>query len=152
LSGGKTTWNYPLEAMPRPKGRATRVIVTVFPIPRQPSVVHDLAVDMKGNVWYGDSGWGYLGKFDPKTTQFSEYEAPNMWPDPAPGSKRIVGVQDVEVDAGGNIWITAIGGKGMTYFNPATEKWVQFDMPAATWAFLPSFRPGLNTIWTTGRQ
>lgn len=152
LSGGKSTWNYRLKPMPRPKGRATHVIVTVFPIPRQPSVTHDLAVDAQGNVWYGDSGWGYLGKFDPKTGQFSEYEAPNIWPDPPPGRKRIVGVQDIEVDPAGNIWIAAINGKGMIYFNPATERWTQFDMPAATWAFLPAFRSSLNTIWTTGRE
>ena len=36
------------------------------------------AVDWKGNVWYGDSGWGYLGKLEPKTGRFREYEAP--WP------------------------------------------------------------------------
>jgi len=152
LEGDKAIWNYPLKATPRPKGRATHVIVTVFPIPRQPSVIHDLTVDAKGNVWYGDSGWGYLGKFDPKTGKFSEYEAPNIWSDPRPGRQRIVGVQDVEVDPSGNVWITAINGEGMAYFNPTTGKWVQFEMPAPTWAFLPAFHSSFNTTWTTGRE
>lgn len=156
LSGGKTTWDYSLKTMPRPKGKATNAIVTVYPIPRQPSVIHDLAVDSKGNVWYGDSGWSYLGKLDPKTGAFSEYEAPNYRKPDAEGRQHVVGVQDVEVDTEDNIWAVVAGiadGNKMAYFNPTTEKWVDFDMPIAPWAFLPSFHKGqTETIWTIARN
>jgi len=153
LSGGRKTWNFPLKAMPRPKGRATRAIVTVFPIPRQPNVIHDLAVDQNGHVWYGDSGWGYLGKLEPKTATFKEYEAPQRWPEPQAGLKRVLGVQDVEVDAVGRVWaVLALGGKTLAYFDPAREAWKEFEMPGGVWAFLPSFHKGqADTVWTTGR-
>ena len=55
LSGGRQSWSYPLKVMPRPRGKATRAIITVFPIPRPQSVVHDLDVDADGRVWYGNT-------------------------------------------------------------------------------------------------
>ncbi|MEQ1895783.1 MAG: hydrolase [Vicinamibacterales bacterium] len=154
LSGGRKTWDFPLKAMPRPKGKATRVIVTVYPSPRQPSVIHDLDVDAKGHVWYGDSGWGYLGMLDPATGMFREYLAPNTWPDPQPGLKRLVGVQDVTVDPAGHVWaVVGFLGRSMATFNPGTGKWTQFPMPAPVWAFLPPFHKGQQeTIWTTGQM
>jgi len=153
LSGGRKTWNFPLKALPRPKGKATRAIVTVFPIPRQPSVIHDLTVDWNGDVWYGDSGWGYLGKLEPKTATFKEYEAPQRWADPVGRLKRITGVQDVEADPSGKIWaVLALGAKEMAYFDPKNEKWTEFPMPGGVWAFLPLFHKNQgDTIWTSGR-
>lgn len=155
LSGGKTTWDYRLKTMPRPRGKGTRAIVTVYPIPRQPSVIHDLAVDSNGDVWYGDSGWGYIGKLDPKTGAFSEYEAPNYRTPDAAGRRHIVGVQDVEIDPHDNLWAVVAGiadGKKMAYFNQKTEQWVDFDMPIAPWAFLPLFHKGhTETVWTSAR-
>src|SRR5262249_27639019 len=62
LSGGKQTWDYQFKTLARPKGRATRALVEVFPISRQPSVLHDISVDSKGNVWFGNAGWDYIGK------------------------------------------------------------------------------------------
>ena len=46
---------------------------------------HGLTVDSRGNVWYGDSGWGYLGKLDPRTGTVMEYPAPNYRPARADG-------------------------------------------------------------------
>ena len=80
LSAGRSTWDYPLKPLPRPSGEATRAVVTVFPIPRQPSVIHDLDVDSQGNVWYGNTGWDYIGRLNPETGAFSEWEAPNFHP------------------------------------------------------------------------
>jgi streptogramin lyase len=153
LSGGRTTWSFPLKPLPRPKGRATRAIVTVFPIPRQPTLIHDITVDLGGNVWYGDSGWGYLGKLD-TTGGFSEYRAPQHWPDPAPGLKRLVGVQDVEVDPTGKVWaVVGFLGATMAYFDSTNNRWREFEMPAPVWAFLPSFHNAAQagTMWTVGR-
>ncbi|MBM3778069.1 MAG: hydrolase [Acidimicrobiia bacterium] len=150
LNGGRTTWDYPLTAMPRPSGRTSDAVVTVFPVPRQPSVIHDLDIDAQGRVWYGDSGWGYLSMFDPKTGSFHEYPAPTRRGS-RPGLARVVGVQDVQVDTAGNVW-AVIGGAAMAYFDPKTERWHEFDMPTSAWAFLPPFYKGqTETVWTTGR-
>ena len=156
LSGDKSTWDYQLRAMPRPGAEASRAIVTVYPIPRQPSVIHDLDVDSLGNVWYGDSGWGYLGKLDPRTGEFSEYEAPNYREDAAEGLRRVVGVQDVSVDPNDNVWAVVAGiadGKKMAYFDPEMEQWFDFEMPIPPWAFLPSFHQDqVETVWTAARD
>lgn len=149
LSGGQSTWAYPLKAMPRPRGKASRAVVTVYPIPRQPSVIHDLDVDSKGNVWYGDSGWGYLSKFDPKTGTFSEYPAPKNRT-ASPGFEPILGVQDVQVDTKDNVW-AVIGGGSMAYFDTKQERWYEFKMPATPWEFLtPFYSRHTETVWTTG--
>ena len=63
------TWAYPLKTLPRPTGRATRVIITEYDLPRKDSLPHDLVLDPQGMVWYDDSGWQYLGKLDPKTAK-----------------------------------------------------------------------------------
>jgi len=154
LSGGRTTWSYALKPLPRPKGKGTRAIVTVYPIPRQPTLIHDITVDHKGQVWWGDSGWGYLGRLDPKAGTFKEWQAPQHWPDPRPGMKRLVGVQDVEADPLGRIWaVVGFLGPKMARFDPSTERWDTWDIPAGVWAFLPTFRSKAqaDTMWTVGR-
>ena len=153
LSGGRTTWAFPLKPLPRPKGRATRAIVTVYPIPRQPSLIHDHTVDQQGNVWYGDSGWGYLGKLEPRTGTFREFKAPQTWPDPPEGRNRLIGVQDVESDLAGKIWaVTGFLGTKMGYFDTSNEQWTSFAVSEPVWAFLPGFHTiaQTNTTWTVG--
>lgn len=151
LGQGRTSWNYPLKTMPRPTGEGTKAVVTVFPIPREMSVIHDLDVDSKGNVWYGNTGWDYLGMLNPKTGKFKEYPAPNFLPaTPAPGTDRIVGVQDIQVDGQDNVWV-AVGGTKLARFAPATAKWQSYDMPVI-WRnpFLSASRPGETGLWATG--
>jgi virginiamycin B lyase len=40
-----------LKTLPRPKGKATRVIITQYDIPRKDTMPHDSDVDSKGLVW-----------------------------------------------------------------------------------------------------
>jgi virginiamycin B lyase len=159
LSGGKTAWDYSLQTQPRPKGKATNAIVTVFPSPRQPSVIHDLDVDSKGNVWFGDNGWGYLTKLDPKTGKFTEFQAPNTRPEPAAGLTKVVGVQDVQVDSNDNVWTSVYGGV-MGNFDTKSETWKVTPLPvpeparfAQSSSFIPSFHaaPNFQTQWGAGR-
>ncbi|WP_221793392.1 carboxypeptidase regulatory-like domain-containing protein [Aquisediminimonas sediminicola] len=151
LSNGRTDWSYPLKTLPRPTGEATKAVVTVYPIPREMSVIHDLDVDSKGNVWYGNTGWDFIGKLDPKTGKFSEWASPNALPAAhAPGTDRIIGVQDIQVDGEDNVWV-AIGGTKHARFNPKTRKWQTFDLPVV-WKnpFLGPVRPGETGLWATG--
>ena len=60
LSGGRTTWPFELKTLPRPKGKATRVIITQYDMPRPDTVSHDLDLDSKGTVWYTDESRMYL--------------------------------------------------------------------------------------------
>jgi streptogramin lyase len=150
LSGGKLEWDYPLVTLPRPSGDGTNATVTVYPIPRQPSVIHDLDVDSKGNVWYGNTGWDFIGKLDPRTGRFSEWPAPNFLPEPTEGLMRIVGVQDIQVDETDTVWIAVMGNKHAS-FKPATEAWQTYDLPVI-WKnpFLGPVRAGEGGLWATG--
>ena len=68
-----TTWEYPLKTLPRPTGRATRVIVTEYALARATTEPHDVLVDGEGAVWYSDFGEPYISKFDPKTLKLTEF-------------------------------------------------------------------------------
>jgi streptogramin lyase len=150
LSQGQRQWQYPLQTLPRPRAEATRALVTVYPIPRQPSVIHDLDVDSRGNVWYGNTGWDYIGRLDPHRGEFAEWAAPNFLPEAAPGLQRIVGVQDIQVDPADHVWV-AVGGNKHAKFVPETGRWQTYDLPVV-WKnpFLGPVRSGESYLWATG--
>src|SRR4030095_3821365 len=64
-----SSWEYPLKTFPRPKGKATRVIITEYDLPRPEAMPHDAAIDAQGMIWYSDFGSQFLGKLDPKTAK-----------------------------------------------------------------------------------
>ena len=49
--GEATKWNYELKTMPRPTGRATRVVYTEYDLPRETISPHDVVVDAEGIAW-----------------------------------------------------------------------------------------------------
>ena len=150
LSGGKSGWVYPLQALPRPTGESTHAVVTVFPVPRQQSIVHDLDVDSKGNVWYGNTSWDYIGRLIPRAGEFSEWAAPNFLPPAASGLDRIVGVMDIQVDPDDNVW-AAVGGTKLARFSPKSGTWKSWDVPVV-WLnpFRSPVHDGQHSMWVTG--
>lgn len=66
------TWEYPLKVTERPKGQATRVIITEYDMNRPTTEPHDIVVK-DGEIWYTDFGENYIGRFDPKTLKITEY-------------------------------------------------------------------------------
>ena len=119
LSGGKTTWSYePKATLPRPTGKGTRVIITQWDQPRKVTVSHDMAVDSKGNVWYGDESHQFIGVLNTKTNAFTDYPLP-----PVPAG-HLPGTRDVQVDHDDNIWFpmrVAGGASRLTKFEPTTQ-------------------------------
>ncbi|HEX9443446.1 MAG TPA: carboxypeptidase regulatory-like domain-containing protein, partial [Candidatus Binatia bacterium] len=65
--GKSDKWNYALKTLPRPKGKATRVIVTEYDLPRPEAMPHDAMLDAQGMIWYSDFGSQFVGMLDPKT-------------------------------------------------------------------------------------
>jgi virginiamycin B lyase len=119
LSGGKTTWPYELKTLPRPKGNATRVIITQYDMPRPDTVAHDLDLDSTGTIWYTDESRMFFGKMNPKTGKFTEYALPPVPPGDLPGAR------DIQVDRDDNIWFPrriANAAVVLTKFNPKTEE------------------------------
>jgi streptogramin lyase len=119
LSGGKTTWPYELKTLPRPKGKATRVIITQYDMPRPDTVAHDLDLDSAGTIWYTDESRMFFGKMNPKTGAFTEYPLPPVPPGDLPGAR------DIQVDRDDNIWFPrriANAAVVLTKFDPKTEE------------------------------
>jgi streptogramin lyase len=117
LSGGRTTWPYELKTLPRPSGKATRVIITQYDMPRPDTVSHDLDLDSKGTIWYTDESRMFFGKMDPKTGVFTEFSLPPVPPGDLPGAR------DIQVDRDDNLWFPrriANAGIVLTKFNPRT--------------------------------
>src|SRR3984957_2283961 len=75
LSRGPT-WPYALQTLPRPKGRATHVVITEYDLPRQTIATPDVRTDAQGHVWYSNFVENFLGELDPKTGAHREYAIP----------------------------------------------------------------------------
>ncbi len=126
LSGGRTL-PATFRTLPRPTGKATRVIVTQYDMPRRDTVPHDSDMDHLGNVWYTDQSDYFVGRFDPKTATFKE------WPLPKASTHAFGGGSDVAVDKLGRPWFNVTSDKvsghfGVTgVFDPKTEKYEFMD-------------------------
>jgi virginiamycin B lyase len=118
------TWSFPLKTLPRPKGRATHVIITEYDLPHQTIQPHDVALDSQGTVWFSDFGENEIGKMDPQTGKVTEYPYPASRQGPYAN-----GNLDLEFDKQGNIWIGMMTQAGIAKFDPKTEKFQLFPLP-----------------------
>jgi virginiamycin B lyase len=116
-------WDYPLKTLPRPQGRATRVVITEYDLPRKQIQPHDAIVDSDGMVWFTHFGEQFLGKLDPKTGRVFEYPLPVI----KPGYP--IGTLDLETDKAGNLWIAMMYQGGVAKFDKATEKFQTWKVP-----------------------
>jgi len=121
LSAGERP--YPLKTDPRPKGKATRVIITEYDLPRPIAMPHDAQMDSRGMVWYSDFGSQYLGRLDPKTGKATEYPIPVMKPGAPAGSL------DVRFDRDGMVWMGSMMQGSLVKFDPKTEKFQSWGAP-----------------------
>lgn len=117
------TWEWPLKTAPRPKGRATHVIITEYDLPRADSQPHDAVMDADGMVWYSDFGSQFIGKLDPKTGQAKEYATPVLKEDEPHGSL------EIEVAPDGTVWTAMMYQAGIVKFDPKTEKMTAYPIP-----------------------
>ena len=122
LSSGPT-WKYPLKTLPRPKGKATRVVMTQYDLPRPLAEPHDVVVDSDGMAWYSDFGEQFIGKLDPKTGKVTEY--------PIPVLKKgfPTGTLDLQLDKEENLWVSLMYQGGIARFDRKSEKFRIFSLP-----------------------
>jgi virginiamycin B lyase len=100
---------YDFKTLPRPKGKATKVIITEFDLPRKEAMPHDVQMDADGHIWHTDFGAQIIGELDPKTGMVVDHQLPLLKPDQPKGSL------DIELDPDGNLWI------GMSYQGGASK-------------------------------
>jgi len=123
LSDGRTTWTYPLKTYARPTGKATRVVVTEYGLPRKETLPHDAAADSQGNVWYADFGTHMLGMLEPKTGKVTEYPLPITKPGAPQGSL------DLVLDKQENIWMGTMYQGSLAKFDRKTKTFQTWGSP-----------------------
>jgi len=106
-------WEYPLKTMPRPTGRATRVIITEYDMMRPTTEPHDIIVK-DGEIWYTDFGENYIGRFNPKTLKITEY------PTKEHKAGFPSGNLDLGVDKNGTFWFDQMYQASLANLDPKT--------------------------------
>jgi virginiamycin B lyase len=122
LSSGDT-WEYPFKTLPRPKGRATQVIITEYDLPRPLIEPHDVIVDQAGYAWYTNFGEQNIGRLDPKTGQVTEYPLPELKPGWPQGSLGL------RADKDGDLWFGMMYQGALGRLDPKTGKVTAFSLP-----------------------
>ena len=122
LSSGPA-WPYELQTLPRPKGRATHVVITEYDLPRRTIAPHDVRTDAQGNVWYSNFVENFLGELDPRTGAHQEYPIPVLKPDFPTGAL------DLEADADGNLWLAMMFQTGLAKFDMKSKTFRLFPIP-----------------------
>jgi len=119
-------WQYPLKTLPRPKGAATRAVVTEYTLPRPTIEPHDVVVAKDGSVWYTDFGEMFISRFDPKALKLTEYPVKKFKQNAPEGQLSLA------LDKEGKFWFDtmyqgALGSldpnSGETKFYPLPAKW-----------------------------
>jgi len=119
----KGAWAYPLKTLPRPTGRATRVLITEYDLPRGTIAPHDVRTDAQGMVWYSNFSENTLGRLDPATGANKDFP----YPATKPGAP--TGALCLEADADGNLWLSGMFQTGVVKFDVKTETFRHFDLP-----------------------
>jgi streptogramin lyase len=116
-------WTYELKTLPRPKGRATRAIITEYDLPRKLIQPHDVILDEQGIVWFSRFAEQFLGRFDPKTGDYKEFAIPVL----KPGYP--LGTLDLRIDQAGDLWVGMMYQGGVARFDKKTETFQVWSMP-----------------------
>jgi streptogramin lyase len=124
------TFQFPLKPLPRPKGKATQVIYTVYDLPRPDASPHDVAFDADGNAWYSDFNSQYFGKLDVKTGKVVEYSPPLR----RTGQIAQGGLQ-IDLDKQGRVYYGKMSQLQIVRLDPKTGKMETFQLPTpeSTW-------------------
>jgi len=145
------TLQFPLMTLPRPKGKATQVIYTVYDLPRPDASPHDEVFDRQGNVWYSDFNSQFIGKLDPRTGKVIEYAVPQS----RFGQIAQGGLQ-IDIDREGRIYFGNMSQMQIVRFDVKTEKMETFKPPVPESEFGdghltmidPAFQHVDGKLWT----
>jgi streptogramin lyase/cytochrome c5 len=127
-------------------GKAMNYRVVTYDLVNGYAEPHDVASDPKGNAWVAERA-GKVGRFDPKTLEFSERNTP---PGPASADRQRLG--NPQIDAKGIMWMPDGPNQRWLSFDTNTDKFLAFAWPRGkgpaggnTMALHPD-----GTVWATG--
>src|SRR5215470_16703060 len=115
----------PFSRLPRtllpPEARGYIVVEYELPNPR--AEPHEVAADSQGNGWVSQRVGGRLGRFDPKTLSYVEYEPPA-------GKTPLVRLNGIRRGNDGELWMVD-GGPNRRFlsFDPKYERFAPYEMP-----------------------
>jgi virginiamycin B lyase len=122
--GDRSRWSYSLQQLPRPKGKATRVIITEYDLPRETIQPHDVVIDADGIAWYSSFGEQFLGKLDPRSGKVTEFPiALNK-----PGFP--TGTLGLRTDRDGNLWLGNMYQARIVNFDRKSETFRFYGLPS----------------------
>src|SRR6195256_713035 len=143
---------YDLKTLPRPKGRATKVVITEFDLPRKEAMPHDVVVDADGHAWYSDFGSQFVGELDPKTGKVTDYALPEFRKD------RPHSTLDLEFDPKGNLWVAMMYQSGLAMIDTKTKEVKGYPYPDEWMApstlnsmVSPTYSNVDNKVWTNNQ-
>ncbi len=96
------------------QGAAARYIAVDYAAPNLSAALHDITVDPQGIAWVNELNQYKLGRFDPKTYEFTEVSPP-------PGPAKLTALNHMGPPVrgvGDSIWMAEVG---------ANRRWLQFD-------------------------
>lgn len=133
------------EKTPAAKKETGQTIFKEFILPTPYSQPFKIAVDKNGIVWFTEQGNNALGRFDPKTTKFSEYKLPSAkgadtarWGFSETDRKAFTGgfsvssigsLAGITIDSRGDIWFAELLGNKIGRFSPAKEEFSEYSIP-----------------------
>ena len=127
-------------------GKAMNYRLVTYDLTNKYAEPHDVAMDPQGNAWVAERA-GKLGRFDPRTLEFTERNAP---PGPATPNRQRLG--NPQIDAKGNLWVADGPNQRWLSYDTNTDKFLAFAWPRGkggaggnTMAIHPN-----GTIWATG--
>ena len=126
INRSRGEWTWRLRMAPRPRGRATNVIITEYDLPRATIAPHDVWRDPEGFVWYSNSAEQYLGRLDPRDGSHREFALPVARPD-APR-----GTLDLEPDGNSDLWLALMYQGGLAKFDRRTELFTLFPVSSGS--------------------
>ncbi len=118
------TRSFELKTLPRPKGRATKVVITEYDLPRKDWQPHDVIVDRQGEVWFSDFGDQFMGRMDPKTGKVESIALPLMKTDGSPK-----GGLEIGEAPNGDIWVSGMYQGGVYRWERAANKVHAYKIP-----------------------
>jgi streptogramin lyase len=144
---------YEFKPLPRPKGRATRVIITEYDLPRKNAYPHDVVVTPDGHAWYSDFGSQIVGEMDPKTGKVSEYQIPVV------RKEQPKGALDIELDRDGNLWLAMMYQSAIAKIDRQTKKVTVYPYPKEWWGpntqasmVSPAYWHVDGKVWSNNQQ
>jgi virginiamycin B lyase len=100
---------------PRPQGRATKVVITEYELPRLEVSTHDTSGDAQGRVWYSTHRSSYVGRLDPANGHIDEFHIP------LPQEGSLPGTHWIHVDPKGIVWGSENWAHNIWRLDPATR-------------------------------